>query len=369
VTVEAPGTNCAAGGIRVDVAAGPSYVCNAASSLIVSSDEPPGLHCEVGGVRFDLGRDSNGNGTLDGTEITQTRYVCSGIGAGTGFVLTRPPAHATVFDSIERTYRRNSCGNSLWNRDANIIVTAQACDAATRVGYWAHAPDAAYPADPDHDLTQPYMRLVQVPATDTVVFTVGLPDATSRGAGDASVANIRVGTISRTTGLISNVQTAVFSDGYQGKCQLLSSSRTALLCYDGNTTIRFYGTAFGSPTLTLRSSVTLVQQLSQFARCQANIGQWCLGGTFAFDGANFYFAALQGDNGNLHTYVVYTAAGALLGTFVAAGGGNINNVYFDWSSGRYSSRDAYGVRTGGTVFGSAAASQSFGPVSPNHTLY
>jgi hypothetical protein len=333
------------------------------------STEYDGNNCEVGGVRFDTGLDTNGNGLLEGGEITQTRYVCDGIGLGTGFVTTRTPDPATVFNDLERTYRYNNCTNSIWNRQADVIVSGQSCDAATRLGYWAHGPAATYPADPNNDLTRPYARLVQIPATDTVVFTVGPTDDTSRGNGDSSAPNIRVGTISRTTGLISNVQTAIFSDGYTGSCRLLSSSRTQLLCYDGSATIRRYRTTIGSATLTAAGAVTLAQPLAAQASCPINSGQWCMGGTFAWDGAFFYFAQFQGGNAN-RTYLAFTEAGALVGTFAASGTGNINGTYFDWSVGRYSTHDVFGVRSGGLQFGpGSGATHVFSPVSPNHTLY
>lgn len=381
VTAEPPGVNCAAGGLRVTVGTGmPRFVCNGvggdaglpgARSLVTLTTEFAGRNCEVGGVRLDTGVDLNGNGSLEAGEVTQTRYVCDGIGLGTGFVLTGIIDPGTVFNIVERSYRYNNCTNSIWNRHADIIVSGQSCDASnnTRNGYWAHAPAAAYPATPNNDLTRPYSRLVQVPATDTVVFTVGANDPSSRGAGDSSVPNIRVGTISRTTGLISNVQTAVFSDGYSGSCPLLSSSRTQLLCFDGATTIRFYRTTPSSPTLTATGAVTLGAGLPNTARCPINAGQWCMGGTFAYDGAYFYFAEFQGGNAN-RTYLVFTANGTPAGVQTAAGVGNINGTYFDWSVGRYSTHDVFGARVGGTEFGgSSGAAHAFSPVSTNHTLY
>ena len=381
VTAEPAGVTCVAGGLKVQVGTGtPRYVCNGlggdaglpgARSLVTLTTEFAGRNCEVGGVRLDTGVDTNGNGSLEPGEVTQTRYVCDGVGLGTGFVRTGTIDPATVFNTIERSYRYNSCTNSIWNRQADVIVTGQSCDAVSgaRNGYWAHAPAATYPANPNNDLSRPYSRLVQVPATDTVVFTVGANDPSSRGSGDSSVANIRVGTISRTTGLISNVQNAVFSDGYTGSCPLLSSSRTQVLCFDGATTIRFYRTTQGSPTLAATGTVSLPQNLPNTARCPINAGQWCMGGTFAYDGAYFYFAEFQGGNAN-RSYFVFTATGTLVGVQNATGLGNINGTYFDWSVGRYSTHDVFGVRVGGTEFGSGpGAVHAFGPVSTAHTLY
>ncbi|WP_375772327.1 collagen-like protein [Archangium gephyra] len=51
------------------------------STLVATSDELPGSNCEAGGTRMQVGRDANRNGTLDGAEVeaSHTRYVCKGI--------------------------------------------------------------------------------------------------------------------------------------------------------------------------------------------------------------------------------------------------------------------------------------------------
>ena len=58
-------------------------VCNGengtdgAVSLVTTSVEAAGTHCTLGGTRIDSGLDVNNNGILDTSEITQTSYVCS----------------------------------------------------------------------------------------------------------------------------------------------------------------------------------------------------------------------------------------------------------------------------------------------------
>lgn len=47
-------------------------------TLVRSTDEPAGANCENGGVRLDSGRDLNGNGEVDDTEVEATRYICDG---------------------------------------------------------------------------------------------------------------------------------------------------------------------------------------------------------------------------------------------------------------------------------------------------
>jgi len=47
-------------------------------SLVKSTPEAPGANCANGGVRIDIGIDSNGDGVLDPSEVQQTTYVCNG---------------------------------------------------------------------------------------------------------------------------------------------------------------------------------------------------------------------------------------------------------------------------------------------------
>lgn len=111
---EAAGTNCATGGIKVEVgtdangngvlddaevtASSTTWVCNGAAgtngtngsngsngsngtsghdALVHTSPELPGIHCPAGGTRIDSGVDSDGDGTLSNTEVTATTYVCT----------------------------------------------------------------------------------------------------------------------------------------------------------------------------------------------------------------------------------------------------------------------------------------------------
>jgi hypothetical protein len=92
---EAPGSNCALGGTRVDAGRDANgnhvlddaevldtaFVCNAASpappavlSVVVS--EPPDATCPFGGSEIRSGPDLDGNGTLDAGEISVVRHVC-----------------------------------------------------------------------------------------------------------------------------------------------------------------------------------------------------------------------------------------------------------------------------------------------------
>jgi len=77
----APGTNGATG---TNGAPGTNGG-NGLNSLITLNTEPSGVNCPSGGMRIDAGIDTNNNGTLDTTEITQTGFVCSGSNGSIGW--------------------------------------------------------------------------------------------------------------------------------------------------------------------------------------------------------------------------------------------------------------------------------------------
>jgi hypothetical protein len=73
-----------------------------AGLLVNASREPAGAHCQNGGVRLQIGRDDNGNGTLESSEVDTTQYACGGEspdggGAGSLIKLTdeAPGAHCS----------------------------------------------------------------------------------------------------------------------------------------------------------------------------------------------------------------------------------------------------------------------------------
>lgn len=97
VTAEAAGENCAAGGQRIDSGIdddadgtldaeeidATSYVCNGTDgtdgrdSLVDVDDEPFGANCLDGGQRIRVGLDTDGSGTLEDSEVTDTAYICN----------------------------------------------------------------------------------------------------------------------------------------------------------------------------------------------------------------------------------------------------------------------------------------------------
>lgn len=105
ITNEPSGDNCENGGVKVDIGIdnnsngtldgneilSTNYVCNGVdgnTSLTSVTSEPAGDNCSNGGVKIDSGIDTNGDGTLDSTEITTTAYVCNGIDGNDGLVKT-----------------------------------------------------------------------------------------------------------------------------------------------------------------------------------------------------------------------------------------------------------------------------------------
>ncbi len=66
------------------------YVCNGANgsnginALVSTIVEDPGANCAYGGFKVNAGLDTNGNGLLDTSEITGTRYVCNGTNGTNG---------------------------------------------------------------------------------------------------------------------------------------------------------------------------------------------------------------------------------------------------------------------------------------------
>jgi hypothetical protein len=288
--------------------------------------------------------------------------MCSAGTCITGYyALTGTPSPATVFNVIELTYKfPNNLANSIWQRESNMIVTGE----FNQPGYWAFAAGSTgYVVTPDRDTgTGLHSRMVLVPVTDSVIYTVQ-PNPNS--SGPSLPGQLMIATISRTTGLLSDPQVAVFSDGHAAGCQLHSASATQFLCLTNNT-IRRYATTKGSATLSYVDTITLSMPVPTAGICGT-----CFGGVFAFDGAYFYFSSAATGNTNL-VYSVYEANGTYNNVYTATGAASINSVYFDWSVGRYSTHDGYGGRSGGTVYTTSAPANdsdthTFSAISTTHT--
>ncbi|MDQ1096377.1 MULTISPECIES: DUF7151 family protein [Chryseobacterium] len=57
---------------------------NGKNALVKTTPESAGNNCSNGGLKIETGLDNDGNGTLDASEITDTRYICNGSN-GQGF--------------------------------------------------------------------------------------------------------------------------------------------------------------------------------------------------------------------------------------------------------------------------------------------
>ncbi|MDP2270709.1 MAG: hypothetical protein Q8K32_08230 [Archangium sp.] len=107
---EPAGPHCATGGLAVrtgtDVdgdaviseseAASTSYLCNGTAgapgatgvtSLNKVTAEPAGANCTLGGSLLETGADTNGNATLEATEVTSSEYLCTPASTSTNLVL------------------------------------------------------------------------------------------------------------------------------------------------------------------------------------------------------------------------------------------------------------------------------------------
>jgi hypothetical protein len=107
-TAEGAGANCAHGGTRIETGLDDdrdgslddaevnhtSFVCDGApgragqpgqpglNALVSAVAEAPGANCAEGGVRIDLGTDDDRDGVLDASEVDATQYACDGAGGG-----------------------------------------------------------------------------------------------------------------------------------------------------------------------------------------------------------------------------------------------------------------------------------------------
>ncbi|MFH1530553.1 MAG: hypothetical protein ABIK09_07450 [Pseudomonadota bacterium] len=280
---------------------------------------------------------------------------------GIYFVLAGTPDPGHVFDTIERTFRyENNLTNGIWHGPSNTIVVGD----YDYVGYWHHAADAGgYPHNPDHG-TGYYVRMVQMPGRNLAAYTV---TTSGSGSANATPSDLRLAALDPATGTLGAPFSVTLSDGYNGSVNVISSSVTELMIWDGVSTIRRYEVPVAGGALELVGTVTLASGLPASATCNSG----CYGGTFAWDGKYFYFSMIQNSQGGLQ-YRVYTETGGVVGTYTAAGSGHLNSAYFDWSVGRYTSHDGYGDREGGSVYssqGGTGDSQVYSPVSPVHTLH
>jgi len=147
VSTEPPGANCAEGGLKIQTGIdddgngslgasevdSTSYVCNGGTSdqaLVATSVEPPGSNCADGGIKIEVGLDDNRDGTLDPGEVDATTYACNGTGFDGLVNTTDEPAGTNCVDGgikIESGLDTNQNGTLDPNE---VTVTSYVCDGA-----------------------------------------------------------------------------------------------------------------------------------------------------------------------------------------------------------------------------------------------
>ncbi len=153
VNVEAAGANCAAGGQQIvsgvdedgDGAltgaeiADTSYVCDPINNLVNVSAVLTGSStiCPNGGSRVDVGLDTNANGSLDASEISQTSYSCNGsdgangIDGGSSLVTVTPEAAGNNCVNGGQQIQAGADANGNGTLDAaEVTSTTYVCDGA-----------------------------------------------------------------------------------------------------------------------------------------------------------------------------------------------------------------------------------------------
>ena len=120
------------------------------ATLVSTSSEAPGAHCAAGGTAVHNGSDTNGNGTLDPDEITTTSYVCTPLGSVpkmlVDYVDESPGANcADGGEAIHWGLDTNDNGHLDASEISNTVFICNAMDPTTIVGtYWVYtALDAA----------------------------------------------------------------------------------------------------------------------------------------------------------------------------------------------------------------------------------
>lgn len=150
VADEAAGVNCATGGVRIATGADTNgngtldageidvtrYLCQSTSISTLTNvvPEAAGTNCSAGGVKIQSGPDTNGNGTLDGAEVVGTNYVC---GAGEAQVVKAFNGSATGFPAntnaemtlLSTSVTTTTAGEVLAIGSADIYCTPGECPA------------------------------------------------------------------------------------------------------------------------------------------------------------------------------------------------------------------------------------------------
>lgn len=109
------------------------FVCNgidAINGIVRTSNEPNGLNCPNGGQRIASGLDNNRNSALDDAEITRTSYVCNGTSSivrlGTVPSTPNPSSNQCLFGGTRVDSGRDSNGDGRL-QDSEVESTSVIC--------------------------------------------------------------------------------------------------------------------------------------------------------------------------------------------------------------------------------------------------
>ena len=157
-TDETAGSNCTTGGKKIQSGLDSNnngildssevsqtdYVCNGATgtnglnSLVSTTDEAAGSNCTTGGKKIQSGLDSNNNGVLDSTEVSQTNYVCNGVAATNGtnglnslVSTTDEPIGSNCVAGGEKIQSGLDSNNNGILDSSEVLQTNYVCDGAT----------------------------------------------------------------------------------------------------------------------------------------------------------------------------------------------------------------------------------------------
>lgn len=146
VTVAA-GAECAGGGVRVESGVDTDtdgslddaevtsreVVCSAVTgprTLVSVRSEPDGANCARGGSAIDTGVDSNGDGALQASEVTDTQYVCNGVAALPALIeTTRINAAPCAMGGVRVSVGIDSNQNGVLEA-SEVSSTSTLCDGA-----------------------------------------------------------------------------------------------------------------------------------------------------------------------------------------------------------------------------------------------
>ena len=98
------------------------YVCNGTggtngqTALVSVTSEPSGTNCSAGGKKVNVGLDTNGNGILDASEVTSTNYICNGTNGANGLnsltsIVTEPSGSNCSYGGLKITSGLDTDGN------------------------------------------------------------------------------------------------------------------------------------------------------------------------------------------------------------------------------------------------------------------